>query len=203
VWASNNVHRRWFELPSAFGLGGIDQLVAFQDYRNGSPAALQLPIVDHRNNIVGSFDTNSGEVLQTARYSLQGRLTLYDHDPSQGAVCNEEGTNVCPNPSGMPFGFNSALRSPRSGLITCAGSVATECPWGEESLVLAASGAVRESRSAGVRRFAQSVCVCGLRPGEQLGPVWAGGAWRCGLVRDRGHDYRHHLAVRVWGRWKR
>ena len=34
---------------------GIDQLLAFQDYRPGAPVAPQLPIIDHRNNVIGAY----------------------------------------------------------------------------------------------------------------------------------------------------
>ncbi|MBA2663363.1 MAG: hypothetical protein H0U74_13835 [Bradymonadaceae bacterium] len=104
---------------SAFGSGGqplweaiwgatIDQLLAWHDHTTG---AAHIPIVDHRNSIVTTWNMAQAAVGERAEYNPHGRLTLQS---ATGPPCTEEGSagKVCPNPAAMPFGFVSAYRSP-------------------------------------------------------------------------------------------
>nr|MBA2664358.1 hypothetical protein [Lujinxingiaceae bacterium] len=112
------------QMISAFGAGGqplweavwgatIDQLLAWHDHTTG---AAHIPIVDHRNSVVTTWNMAQAAVGERAEYNPHGRLTLqYAADPP----CTEEGNagKVCPNPGAMPFGFVSAYRSPATGLV--------------------------------------------------------------------------------------
>jgi RHS repeat-associated protein len=53
---------------------------------------------------------------ELAQYSPHGRLTHMD--ATDTVVCDERETgDVCPYPSGLPFGFANAYRSGETGLI--------------------------------------------------------------------------------------
>ncbi|MBA2663650.1 MAG: RHS repeat-associated core domain-containing protein, partial [Bradymonadaceae bacterium] len=91
----------------------IDQLLAWHDHTTGQA---HIPIVDHRNSIVTTWNMAQAAVGERAAYNPHGRLTLQG---ATGPPCTEEGSagKVCPNPGAMPFGFVSAYRSPATGLV--------------------------------------------------------------------------------------
>jgi len=93
----------------------IDQLYAFRDVANNSGQL--VPLADHRNSIVGTFSTALQNIDQIAEYDPHGRVTLRNSD--EVVVCEEAGNAgiVCDAPSGLPFGFASALRSDVTGLV--------------------------------------------------------------------------------------
>jgi len=76
-----------------------------------------VPLADHRNSIVGTFSTALQNIDQIAEYDPHGRVTLRNSD--EVIVCEEAGNAgiVCDAPSGLPFGFASALRSDVTGLV--------------------------------------------------------------------------------------
>jgi RHS repeat-associated protein len=93
---------------------GLDQLLNWYDGKDGD---LYVPVTDHRNSVVASWSVAERGVDQIARYNPHGRLRLFDADEDE--QCAEEGDpgRVCNNPSGIPFGFASALRSEATGLV--------------------------------------------------------------------------------------
>jgi RHS repeat-associated protein len=93
---------------------GVDNLLEWRD-RDGSSD--YIPLVDHRNSVVGAWDMMAGSLTEVADYTAQGRLTL--RDELEQPTCAEEGNpgTLCDSPGGMPFAFNSRWRSPRTGLV--------------------------------------------------------------------------------------
>ena len=96
----------------------LDQLVAFYDFADDDT---YLPLIDHRNSIVGTWSTAERKVDALAEYSPHGRLKLYDADetpdcPAAGAA-EEYCLDPTERPSGLPFGFVSAWQSPATGFV--------------------------------------------------------------------------------------
>jgi RHS repeat-associated protein len=92
----------------------VDNLLEWRD-RDGSSD--YIPLVDHRNSVVGAWDMMAGSLTEVADYTAQGRLAL--RDELEQTTCAEEGNagTLCNSPGGMPFAFNSRWRSPRTGLV--------------------------------------------------------------------------------------
>jgi len=94
---------------------GIDQLVQWTDRRPDTARTLN-PVVDHRNAIVAMFDAAVGTMTELAAYDADGRVKLMN--AAEKVVCDEaEGQDVCPLPGDVPFGFGSAWRSAKTGLV--------------------------------------------------------------------------------------
>ncbi len=93
---------------------GIDNLVEWRDVAGRS--GLHLPLADARNSVVATWSTSDGKLTEQAEYTAEGRVTVRD---AAGTLrCEEQGTGgICPAVVGMPFGFQSAWRSSRSGLV--------------------------------------------------------------------------------------
>lgn len=93
---------------------GLDQLLLWRD-RAGATGD-HIPLVDHRNSVVGTWNSQTQRLVETAEYNPEGRILL--QDASGKITCRESGIGQnCTNPSGMPFGFVSAWRSEASGLV--------------------------------------------------------------------------------------
>ena len=109
------------------GAKGVDNLLEWRD-RDGSSD--YIPLVDHRNSVVGAWDMMSGSLTGLADYTAQGRLTL--RDELEQPTCVEEGNagTVCDSPAGMPFAFNSRWRSPRTGLVNMCWERSDRMPLG-------------------------------------------------------------------------
>ena len=91
---------------------GLDQLLEFE--RAGTT---HVAMRDERNSIVGLWDSNQRELSAMAEYDAFGRTRLLTNNES--ISCEEEGSgSTCMMLAGdMPFGFNSAWRSPATGLV--------------------------------------------------------------------------------------
>ena len=94
---------------------GLDQIIEWRDHRGGH-AVDHIPLLDHRNSVVATWDVGQNRGSQTVEYDPEGRLTVREADGQ--TACREQGSGtVCANPVGIPFGFLSAWRSPASGLV--------------------------------------------------------------------------------------
>ena len=95
--------------------GKQDQLLMWHDVYSGDEG--HIPLVDHRNSVVATWDKADERIEELARYTAQGRLTLKDF--KEAPTCQEPGNpgTICGNPSGMPFGFNSQYRSGQTGFV--------------------------------------------------------------------------------------
>ncbi len=104
-------------LFEALWRGHSDSLVQYHRHDDfGFYDDLYIPIVDHRNSVVATWSAKLKAIEQLANYDPHGRLTLLNASEQQS--CVEQGTSqVCSNPSGLAFGFVSALRSPVTGLV--------------------------------------------------------------------------------------
>jgi RHS repeat-associated protein len=93
---------------------GIDTLIGWRDIP-GNPSE-HIPLTDSRNSVVATWQPDTARVSSIASYDPEGRIEL--SDPSGNPTCAERGTGtVCANPGRMPFGYMSAWRSARTGLV--------------------------------------------------------------------------------------
>ncbi|MCG3212639.1 MAG: hypothetical protein FOGNACKC_06309 [Anaerolineae bacterium] len=93
---------------------GLDQLIEWRDLAGGSGD--YIPLVDHRDSVVGAWNVQQSRMVNLGEYSPEGRLLL--RNPDESTKCEEQGSGtVCSNPGGLPFGFVSAWRSQASGLV--------------------------------------------------------------------------------------
>lgn len=93
---------------------GVDSLVSWTDVAGGTGTF--VPLVDHRNSVVSAWSEASGKVLEQVEYTPEGRLLRRNSGGT--AQCQEEGSGrICSGVAGMPFGFASAWRSSRSGMV--------------------------------------------------------------------------------------
>lgn len=91
----------------------LDQLLIWRDV---SGAAENIPVVDHHNSVVGAWRPTTSRLSETAEYDPEGRVTVAD--AMGNFVCSEKGTGaICPIPGNLPFGYSSAWRSQRTGLV--------------------------------------------------------------------------------------
>ena len=95
----------------------LDHLVAYRVVGTNQDVTY-LPLRDERNNIIGLWDTQAYELVGVTEYSPEGRVTLLDQD--EQIDCQESGTSqVCSALEGaLAFGFNTAWRSPATGLYS-------------------------------------------------------------------------------------
>ena len=98
----------------AFFGAGLDRLLLLDDVQGGED---YVTLGDERRNVIGMWKSSSKQLEGLARYSAQGHRTTLA--PNGVVECDEEayGAAVCEQHFGvMPFGFNSAWRSPMTGL---------------------------------------------------------------------------------------
>ena len=97
---------------------GLDHLLQWRHISAAGGERTYIPLRDHRNNVVGLWDTDAAALTGLADFSAQGRMTLFNDDET--VSCQEEGSGfVCGQLSGaFPFGFNSAWRSRTTGLVS-------------------------------------------------------------------------------------
>ena len=86
---------------------GLDRLIEFR--RN---ADVLIPILDHRNSPVATFNVIKRQLTSLSTYDTFGRLTRLTD--AEQAACRENGANVCASP--LPFAFTTAFRSALTGL---------------------------------------------------------------------------------------
>ena len=97
---------------------GLDHLLQWRHVSAAGGERTYIPLRDHRNNVVGLWDTDAASLTGLADFSAQGRMTLFNDDET--VSCQEEGSGlVCGQLAGaFPFGFNSAWRSRATGLVS-------------------------------------------------------------------------------------
>jgi RHS repeat-associated protein len=89
----------------------LDQLIEWN-----TPAGRRIVLADAGTSVAAVWDPGSLRLSPRADYTPEGRATVRNVD---GAItCHETAANgVCPYPAGMPFGWVSAWRSQRTGLV--------------------------------------------------------------------------------------
>lgn len=92
---------------------GIDELMA---WKQGSTT--YIPLTDERQSVVGLWNTSDKILEELTEYDALGRVRALNQD--EQVVCEEgAGQKVCTKLGGaFPFAFNSAWRSPTSGLLS-------------------------------------------------------------------------------------
>lgn len=91
-----------------------NQHLEYRVVGSGEPV---VPLLDHRNTPVATWDPVDIEIEELAQYDAYGRLTLLDSTESILCLEKDNPGVVCPSPSRLPFAFNGAWRSPATGLL--------------------------------------------------------------------------------------
>ncbi len=95
---------------------GLDNLISWRHVEHSGGARTYIPLRDHRQNVVGLWDTADKKLVGLSDYTAQGhRITMSEDEV---ITCHEEFNSVhCDALAGaFPFGFNTAWRSPLTGI---------------------------------------------------------------------------------------